>query len=459
MGTAPRPAVPTEPDRSLTVPGIRRYGSAAVAGSPAAGAGACATDPVTAEDPPSADPGTVPEDPLLHPADPAGEQQLTVLLVEDDAGDALLVEEAVADGNVPLELHWARSLAEAFDSLRQHRPDCVLLDLHLPDARGGEALERVLEKADGAAVVVLTGLAGEQAGFAAVAAGAQDYLLKNRLEPEVFLRAIRYAIERKRTEQAAAALQAGQLQARENRRLERGLLPTPLLHGDAVRVTSRYQPGRAQTLLGGDFYDVVELPDGSTQAVVGDVSGHGPDAAALGVCLRVAWRSFVLAGARGEALLNLLEEILVAERAGPEIFATLTTLSREPGARELRLMRAGHPGVLLRSPDGAVRLEEVPGGPVLGLLPGSASWPVVPVAAPAGQEVMMFTDGLIEGRIGPGPARLGEHGLVRIADRHRHAPADVLLDEMIGTAQELAAGHGGLADDLAVLHLAWEPGR
>lgn len=379
----------------------------------------------------------------------------TVLLIEDDPGDALLVEELVADSEVPLRLSLARTLKEAVAALEAEVPRCILLDLHLPDAQGLEALERVLVHAGGAAVVVLTGLAEEQAGLAAVAAGAQDYLIKGRVEPDLFVRAIRYAIQRKHTEQAASALQTSRLRAQENARLERGLLPTPLLLDSTVAVCARYQPGRSQALLGGDFYDVVQTPDGMTHAVVGDVSGHGPDEAALGVCLRVAWRSFVLAGARGQQLLALLEQILVAERSGPEIFATLTCLTRLPAEPHMNLQRAGHPGVLIRSPGGGVRLEEVPGGPVLGLLPGMASWPVVAVPVHRHGGVMMFTDGLIEGRVGTGFERLGEHGLLELALRHAHESADTFVDTLIHSAQTLAASGGGLADDVAVLHLEW----
>ncbi|WP_381789859.1 PP2C family protein-serine/threonine phosphatase [Streptomyces niveus] len=379
----------------------------------------------------------------------------TVLLIEDDPGDALLVEELVADSEVPLRLSLARTLAEAVTALEAEVPQCILLDLHLPDAQGLEALERVLVHSGGSAVVVLTGLAEEQAGLAAVAAGAQDYLIKGRVEPDLFVRAIRYAMQRKHAEQAASALQTSRLRAEENARLERGLLPTPLLLDSTVAICARYRPGRSQALLGGDFYDVVQTPDGMTHAVVGDVSGHGPDEAALGVCLRVAWRSFVLAGARGQQLLALLEQILVAERSGPEIFATLTCLTRSPDEDHMNLQRAGHPGVLIRSPERGVSLEEVPGGPVLGLLPGRASWPVTAVPVHRQGAVMMFTDGLIEGRIGTGHERLGEHGLLELARRHAHEAADAFVDTLIHSAQTLAASGGGLADDVAVLHLEW----
>ena len=377
-----------------------------------------------------------------------------VLLIEDDPGDALLVEELLADSGIAAELRWAKSLAQAQVELAAAVPHCVLLDLHLPDASGIPALHQIVQRAHGAAVVVLTGLAEADIGTAAVAAGAQDYLVKGQVDGDLLGRAIRYAIGRKQTEQSAVAWQSGQLRAAENARLERGLLPTPLLRDSAVQVVARYQPGRAHALLGGDFYDVVQTRDGAVHAVVGDVSGHGPDEAALGVCLRVAWRSFVLAGVRGSALVELLEQILVAERSGPEIFATLTSLRRAPGADHAQVIRAGHPGLLIREA-GAVASTEPPGGPAIGFLPGAAAWHDTSVRAPAGGALVLFTDGLIEGYTGAGHERLGETGLLEIARRHASLPPDAFLDALIAAAQRLAAPRGGLLDDVAVLHLEW----
>jgi len=97
----------------------------------------------------------------------------TLLLVEDDPGDALLVEELIADSGVTASLTWVRSLAEARDRLRAGPvPGCVLLDLNLPDALGMEAVRQVIAASPAAPVVVLTGLAEEGSGLSAVAAGA-----------------------------------------------------------------------------------------------------------------------------------------------------------------------------------------------------------------------------------------------------------------------------------------------
>ncbi|MCM6774166.1 fused response regulator/phosphatase [Nocardia sp. CDC159] len=385
-------------------------------------------------------------------------QEPWMLLVEDDAGDALLVQELVTDGAPGLRLDWVRSLAEAGPRLETESPDCVLLDLHLPDAHGLEALARIREYTD-AAVVVMTGLDEQETGLAAVAAGAQDYLVKGRVEPELFGRAIRYAIQRKQVERTAAALQASQLRAQENARLERGLLPTPLLPADSgVSVQSRYRPGRAHALLGGDFYDVVQDGDGTVHAVIGDVSGHGPDAAATGVALRLAWRTLVLSGVTGARQLRVLEQVLLAERTDRQTFATATSLILEPDTRTVRVQRAGHPGMVLRSGT-ELKWVEVPGGPALGFLPDYAEWPIQELKLPIDSALMLFTDGLFEGCTGAERERLGEEGMLDIARAVATEQPETFIDELIGRIEELAGAAGGLDDDLAILYLRWRDGE
>lgn len=408
--------------------------------------------------------------PALHPAvaafpaqtvsAPAGRPSVwdvnaSILLVEDDAGDALLVEEMLVDGELDSALTWCKSLSEALAFLRGHRaPVCVLLDLHLPDVHGLSAVTQIVETTPDAAIVVLTGLAEAEAGLKAVATGAQDYLVKGRIDPQALSRAVRYALQRKQVERAASALRATQLMAQENARLERGLLPVPLLNDDGFEVVARYEPGRAHGLLSGDFYDVVQRPDGTVHAVIGDVSGHGAAEAALGVCLRVAWRTAVLCGTDPLDQLGLLEEILVAERSDPHVFATVTSLVFPPDRGHVRIVRAGHPGLLLRRSTG-IEWVEPEGGIALGLLPGHGQWVSTEHALEPGAGLVLFTDGLFEGRTGP-DSRLGEEGLLAMAQDRAGLPARPFIDALVAGAAEGAAPYGGLADDVAVVHLAWK---
>ncbi len=378
----------------------------------------------------------------------------TILLVEDDAGDALLVEEMLTDSELDSALTWRKTLAEARAFLRTcTTPVCVLLDLHLPDVHGLDAVRQILESDSDAAIVVLTGLEESGTGLRAVARGAQDYLVKGRLDPEVLSRAIRYALQRKEVERAAAALRSNQLIAQENARLERGLLPVPLLRDDRFQARARYEPGRVHGLLSGDFYDVVQTSDGAVHAVIGDVSGHGAAEAALGVCLRVAWRTAVLCGTSQLEQIELLEEILVAERSDAHVFATVTSLSFAPDGGGARIVRAGHPGLLLRR-GAEVHWVEPEGGMALGLLPGMGRWTTVDLPLAPGDGLVLFTDGLFEGRDGP-DSRLGEEGLLEMARANAGLPGRRFVDALVAGAAEGAAPYGGLADDVAVLHLGW----
>nr|WP_241007952.1 SpoIIE family protein phosphatase [Mycobacterium kubicae] len=378
-------------------------------------------------------------------------QSLSLLLVEDDRGDAVLVEDLIADAVANIDVVWAQSMAHAERELASSRPDCVLLDLNLPDANGIDALDRILKSDATVPIVVLTGLNDEYFGASAVAAGAQDYLVKGRVEPEMLRRALLYAIERKRAELIAADLHATQLRARENALLERGLLPSPiLLENPGVDIVTRYRPSRENALLCGDFYDVVQMPDRVVHVLIGDVAGHGPDEAALGAALRIAWRTLTFSGIHGVDLMRRLERVLHAERTDTGIFATVLSLAIHPDSSRVTAVRAGHPGMLLQSAD-TVEWIEPPGGPALGLR--FDHWPHYDFDLPPGQGLLLLTDGLFEGYSGRGIERLGEDGLLALARSHVNLPGPAFVDALIDGAQERAQSRGGLTDDIAVVRV------
>jgi serine phosphatase RsbU (regulator of sigma subunit) len=375
-----------------------------------------------------------------------------LLLVEDDPGDAFLFEELLAEAQPGIRITVATTLREALDALRPEI-QCVIVDLSLPDAQGLDALHQVRTHAPATAVLVLTGLADAHVGVAAVAAGAQDYLVKQDVDGALLTRAISYAIERKRADESERQLVEARALSRENARLERGLLPVPILGDGSLRHLTRYRPGRDRALLGGDFHDTVQSGDGTVHAVIGDVSGHGADEASLGVRLRMAWRTLVLAGHTGGRLLSTLDTVLEHERWGEEIFTTLCMFTIAPDRRSARLYRAGHPCPLLFGPGGVTPLPDGPHGPALGLIPG-ADWPGVDIELGDVWGLMLFTDGLIEGCVGDGAERLDLEGLVELA-RAAHARGergDVLVDGLIAEAERLNGDV--LSDDLAVLLLS-----
>jgi serine phosphatase RsbU (regulator of sigma subunit) len=402
-----------------------------------------------------------PLDPQFLPAPtpsvvpPAGEHRLSLLLVEDDRADALLVEELIADAAADIGFVWAQSISDAEAKLADSRPDCVLLDLNLPDANGIDALRRLGKLDPTIPIIVLTGLTDEHFGILAVASGAQDYLVKGRVDPEMLRRAVVYSIERKRAELTAVDLHASRLRAKENARLERGLLPSPLLLEDpGVDIVTRSRPSRQDALVGGDFYDVVQTADRTVHVMIGDVAGHGPDEAALGVALRIGWRALTFAGLRGNERMRQLDRILSTERPGKGIFATLLSVALDPDSGRFTAVRAGHPGMLVHTRDTVEWLEPTAGS-ALGL--GAKEWPVNQLQLPEGHGLLLLTDGLFEGHAGRGDERLGEDGLLEVARSLAALPGTAFVDALIEQAENRARMHGGHTDDIAVIRVERSP--
>ncbi|MDI1461403.1 fused response regulator/phosphatase [Catellatospora sp. KI3] len=385
----------------------------------------------------------------VQPRGPARLARLRVLLIEDDEGDAFLVGELLDEQQAAIQLTVASSLNEArqlFDAT-----DCILLDLGLPDAQGMEGLRRVLAEAPGVAVCVLTGQQDAHVGISAVAEGAQDYLVKGQVDGALLERSVQYAVERKHAEVSAGRLREVELRQAESARLERGLLPQPLMSSDRLAVHTFYRPGRHEALLGGDFFDVVQTSPRHVHAVIGDVSGHDVDGAALGVELRVAWRALTLAGVAPEPTLAAMEQVLVSERSHPGTFATMAVLRIDLDTGRAACWLAGHPPPLLLA-DGSVAPVDVPYGMLLGL--GDAPRTGTEFDLPAGPwSLLLFTDGLVEGRTGDGPERLGYDRLDELCRARLAAgvPMSALPSALVEAAEALNGGP--LADDVAIVLL------
>jgi serine phosphatase RsbU (regulator of sigma subunit) len=373
--------------------------------------------------------------------------RLRVLLVEDDDADAFLVQELLDEANAPIDLTVAATVAQA--AQRLDGVDCVLLDLGLPDAQGLDALRRLRALADDAAICVLTGLGDEHLGVEAVSQGAQDYLIKGQVDGILLSRSVRYAVERKRADINARRLHLVELQQQESARLERGLLPQPLMHTDKVRVGTFYQPGR-RAMLGGDFFDVVQTSPDQVRLMVGDVCGHGVDEAALGVELRVAWRALTLAGVPDDKILRAVEQVLISERNREEVFATLASVTVNLDSQTADVRLAGHPPPLLISGGDATVVPAV-FGPVLGVFDNAHREASHLTLAGTDWALLLYTDGLIEGRQGAG--RLDVTGLQSlIATGYARDLRTAELPAWLAQQAEQANG-GPLADDVAMLIL------
>ncbi|MEU2950855.1 SpoIIE family protein phosphatase [Streptomyces xanthochromogenes] len=193
--------------------------------------------------------------------------------------------------------------------------------------------------------------------------------------------------------------QSQQETAERNRlalRLQHAIMPpshgTVDLHNLSVAV--RYRPAEKDHLVGGDWYDAVALPSGQVLLCVGDVAGHGIEAATGMVALRNALRGLATTGAGPAQLLAWLNT--VTHHLTDNVTATAVCGLYDPGSRQLRWARAGHlPPVLLR--DGRAATLPKVGGILLGAV-GQATYEEGHTQLEPGDTLLMYTDGLIERR-------------------------------------------------------------
>jgi hypothetical protein len=195
---------------------------------------------------------------------------------------------------------------------------------------------------------------------------------------------------------AAVCIDNARLYHREQRTalaLQRGLLPGRQRVPAGLEVAHRYLPVGA-SVVGGDWHDIVPLPDGRAVLIVGDAMGHGPEAAAVMVQLRTA--AHILAGVElppGEVL-HRLDEMAAGMTAAP--FATCIYTVIDPAASSMVAAQAGHLPPVLVLPGGATRTIDLPPGLPLGL--GAESFEVTQVSLPPGATLALYSDGLVESR-------------------------------------------------------------
>jgi serine phosphatase RsbU (regulator of sigma subunit) len=398
-----------------------------------------------------------PDDAQGHPLPIAGirsgEDELHILLVEDDDGDARLVIDDLSERLGGARIDRCKTLREALERGAEN-VDCILLDLGLPDTSGLDAVTRLRTRIASTPLLVLTGLDDEAMGIAAVSAGAEDYLIKGHLEHGEVARAIRYALARRQIASAEWERLLAQIQADEAERLERGLAPRPMVHDPSVWVASCYRPGRSRALLGGDFLDALARGDGFVHGLVGDVCGHGPDEAAVGVSLRAAWRALAVSRMELEQILSALQELFGEEQShAPGLFVTLCALRISLAQRSATVLVAGHPRPLLIDGASVRPLGNGRGGRAIGI--GTGGWASESVSLPRNWTILLYTDGIIDGRVADGSQRFGEQGLGDATSELVRAQPDwkaeprKLLNDLLERAESLNGG--ALSDDVAML--------
>ncbi len=220
-------------------------------------------------------------------------------------------------------------------------------------------------------------------------------------------------------------------QVRVAETLQHSLLTAPP-QPPGLQLAVRYRPAVSQDLVGGDWYDAVDLPDGATLLVIGDVTGHGVEAAAAMAQLRSAVRTLAYDSPGGPAgTLDRVDRVLTGLHVGTLATALVARLEAAADGEATRLLRwssAGHLPPLLLGADGGVRLLTTPPERLLGTEEPGGRTDHVATLAP-GETLVLVTDGLVEtGRRGI------DEGLARVAGALRGLEglsADALCDRLL----------------------------
>ncbi|MCL2551497.1 MAG: SpoIIE family protein phosphatase [Actinomycetia bacterium] len=246
--------------------------------------------------------------------------------------------------------------------------------------------------------------------------------------------------------------------------LQRTMLPAREPEIDGMAVAARYVPTGGGLQVGGDWYDVIDLPSGRTAIVIGDVQGHDVRAAGIMGQLRIALRAYAAEGHGPDAVLSRASRFLsglAAEADWDDVrFATCLYLEVDPATGTLDVARAGHPEPAIRLADGTTILRRTAGGLPLGVQ-RDADYPTTRLVLEPGEVLLLCTDGLIE---------TGGHdlssGWLRLCEVLEAGPAEQLeqlADSLVRAVHGPASHHttGPLADrredDIALVLLRRDP--
>ena len=229
--------------------------------------------------------------------------------------------------------------------------------------------------------------------------------------------------------------------------LQRSLLPEQLPELAGLAIAARYLPGSADAQVGGDWYDVIALRDGHAGLAIGDVVGHGLDAASRMARLQNGLRAYALERLRPSLVLERMNGFARELPGGP--MATLLYGVLDPDQGRLRFAAAGHPPVLVVGDDGSAYLAESPAGSPLGVVPfpsyEESTIPLVP-----GSTVLLYTDGLVER-----PDASLDEGLDWLREFAAQAPTHP--DELCAALLRARFSGEPPRDDVALLAVRLEP--
>ncbi len=361
-------------------------------------------------------------------------ERIRILLVEDDPEDVWIMRNLLSDRwDGPFELVHVELLSAGVERCAESPFDIILLDLSLPDSRGLETFFVMHANANNVPIVVLSGYDDETTAVKAVQAGAQDYLVKGKVDDNLLVRSIRYAIERSRRRRVEQALRDASEEFRAAQEIQQRLYP---LHSPAMPgfdIAGALFPAKDAA---GDYFDYIPMADGRLGIVLGDVSSHGMGPALLMSETRACLRTLAQASSDVGEILTRANRVLVMDTADFH-FVTLALVRLDPRDRSIVYASAGQRGYVLHAAGNVTILDStsIP----LGVEADTVVAAAPPLTLQPGDIMAFFTDGLVEAE-SPGRVRFGVGRALESIRSERDKPSEqivrTLRDEMLGFCRQ-----------------------
>jgi sigma-B regulation protein RsbU (phosphoserine phosphatase) len=376
---------------------------------------------------------------------------LRILHLEDDPGDAELVQATLADEGIECEIVVVSTREDFAAELKKRGFDLILADFALPAFDGMTALAIVRERHPDLPFIFVSGRLGEEAAIESLRNGATDYVLKNRLSrlaPAVN-RALSEAEERAELKRAEEDLRESELRRYQLQleltyaaEIQAKLLPRSNPHIPGFDIAARCLPAKQ---VGGDFFDWLEVSPGILGLTIGDVMGKGMAAAILMATVRAAIRSVIQHHSPSTSL-YLAENALLPDLESSECFVTLFHGRLNAATRSLAFVDCGHGYAFVRRDNGVVERLSPRGLPIG--IPGRKTYRQGKVSFAKGDILVLYSDGLVDAK-----PELSLNNEVLAGHLDGTASAGEMVDRLVG----LTETDGPLPDDVTVMvvRCAW----
>ena len=376
-----------------------------------------------------------------------------ILVVDDEPDLEQLVRQRmrreIRSGQFVME--FAHNGLEALAKLdQQDRFDIVLSDINMPQMDGLELLKRIPNVDPDVRAVVVSAYGDMKNIRTAMNRGAFDFVTK-----PIDFGDLRVTIDRtlensvvwKQAMESRDQLAVLESELDVARRMQASILPTEFPREDSFEIHANMEPAQA---VGGDFYDVQDLPDGSVGMAIADVSGKGVPAGLFMMSSRTLLKGAAIGSSDPATVLNTVNGVLSDDNA-EMMFVTVLYAVFDPETRTYTYASGGHDSPLVVHADGTATLLPHTGGVALGVMPG-IEYQTHSVTLKEGDTVLLYTDGVTEAQNSDGV----QFGLERLREIFRErAPEgpETATSEVFSAVREFA-GDAPQFDDITCLALS-----